>query len=119
MTAEEVFLLVQKDLGGVKNCKKLDSIDSPIEEGWYMVALMCSPVDYHFIRKDDNGWYNKSGSDPNFAGCYIPKEMVNSPVWYPVGVVDGEPCVLLLPIDEAYYRENGPIYFAVRIGWDE
>ena len=44
-----------------------------------MVAMKCGSTDYHFIRKDENGWYTKSGQN---QGIYIPDSIVLAPVWY-------------------------------------
>jgi len=117
MSAEEVFSLVQKDLGGEKNCIRVNSIDSSVPEGWYMVALMCSPKDFHFIRRDEIGWYDKRGSNPFVSGRYISSDMVDRTCWEGLMLLDEK----LVPDYHAaaYFRENGPIYFLIRMGWDE
>ena len=119
MSEAEVFKAVQKDLGGEKNCVPLDSINSPVKEGWYMVALMCGLTDYHFIRLDEHGWYNKSGKNPAVGGCYISQEMVDCQKWRGVGIKDGKLTVFAEPGDPYYESETGPFYFAIRIGWGE
>jgi hypothetical protein len=116
---EKTFAAVQRDLGGEANCKRLDSYSSQIEEGWYVVAMMCGKNDYHFIRQDEKGWYNKSGYDPSLGGCYIYETLVHANVWYAVGILNGEYTVLNWPGCPVYYNEEGPLYFAVRIGWDK
>jgi len=87
-SVEDTFLSLQRDLGGERNCIRLDSYDSPIEDGWYVVAMMCGETDFHFIRLDEKGWYNKSGFDSNVGGCYVPFSMVHTDIWYAVGIVD-------------------------------
>ena len=116
-STEETFRAVQEDLGGSKNCVRLESIDSPVEDGWYKVALMCGEYDYHFIRLDENGWFNKSGNDPNFRGCYKDEKYVNNTYWLPAGMVNGQ---VVFALNGLYYHDaNGPIFFAVREGWSE
>lgn len=118
-SVETTFSAVQEDLGGEHNCRRLDSFDSPVENGWYKVAMMCGETDYHFIRLDENGWYNKSGSDKSVGGCYIPESMVNATTWLGVGVVNGTAYIFNRLQDPIYNNANGPLYFAVRNGWDE
>ena len=113
---EKTFLAVQSDLGGEKNCIRLEHADSFIEEGWYRVAMMCGPTDYHFIRQTDWGWYNKSGHDSNFEGVLIDESLVMQDTWYPIGVRDG--IVMMFPFPY-YHCDDGPLFFAVRIGWDK
>ena len=115
-STESTFAAVQSDLGGEKNCKQLSSIDSPVDEGWYKVALMCGDTDYHFIRLTEDGWHNKSGAESWFPGCYVTENMVANNKWYPVGLIDGKPTVL--KNNTVYYNEDGPLYFEIRIGWD-
>ena len=119
-SVEDTFSAVQKDLGGEKNCKRLASLDSPIEDGWYVVAMMCGDSDYHFVRYIGNGlWYNKSGYDVRIGGCYLTTDVVNSNTWYAYGSIGGNVYRFDRPGDPVYHNDNGPLYFAVRIGWDE
>lgn len=81
--------------------------------------MMCGETDYYFIRLDEIGWFNKSGSDPLVGGCYIHESMVEATQWRAVDQVNGNTFIFDCPTDPVYYNENGPLYFAVRIGWDE
>ena len=77
---------------------------------------MCGDTDYHFIRLTEDGWYNKSGAESWFPGCYVTENMVANNKWYPVGLINGKPTVL--KNNTVYYDEDGPLYFEIRIGWD-
>ena len=119
-SVEDTFLAVQKDLGGERNCKRLASFDAPVEDGWYVVAMMCGNSDYHFIRYIGDGyWYNKSGSDPFVGGCYLSTDIVNSHTWHAYGSIGNKVYKFNRPYDPTYHNDNGPLYFAVRIGWDK
>ena len=116
-STKKTFAAVQSDLGGEINCKQLSSIDSPVDEGWYKVAMMCGNTDFHFIRLTEDGWFNKSGAESSFPGCYITEEMVERNTWYPVGLLNGRPTIL--KNNTKYYDADGPLYFQIRIGWDD
>lgn len=47
MSTADTFELVKADLGGDANVRKLESIDDPIEDDEYKVAMKCGPDDYH------------------------------------------------------------------------
>ena len=111
MSTADTFELVKADLGGDANVRKLESIDDPIEDDEYKVAMKCGPDDYHFIRLTDDGWYNKSGRT---EGLYVSQEIVESEVWYAM-YMDGNQAYTETRI--AYTDET--IYFAVKEDWDE
>ncbi len=103
------FEAVKKDLG-VDNVRELASIDAPIGDDEFKVAMKCGPIDYHFIRLDGDSWYNKSGTAP---GLYIDQKLVEADIWYAMWMQDGQ-AYMGLP----YYNYE-TIYFAVKVGWDE
>ena len=111
-STRETFEAVKKDLGGDHYVRELDSIDSPIADDEFRVAMKCGPTDYHFIRQlDDGTWYNKSGLT---TGLPIPEEyIVNGPfgngIWYGYSVEYG--------ISFPFYTDE-TIYFAIKKGWD-
>ena len=107
----KTFEAVKSDLGGDRYVRRLDSIDSPIGTDEFRVALKCGPMDYHFIRQDENGWYNKSGAG---AGLYVNESVVTSDVWYAMWAENGT--AYYSP--DVYYDDE-TIYFAVKIGWDK
>ena len=77
--------------------------------------MKCGSTDYHFIRKDENGWYTKSGQN---QGIYIPDSIVLAPVWYAMrpdeyGMLERLDYNKKFPI-----YEDETIYFAITIGWD-
>ena len=110
-STQQTFEAVKKDIGS-ENVRQLDSIDSPISENEYKVAMKCGPVDYHFIRLDNDGWFNKSGTT---AGAYIDQSIVEQDTWYPIVGINGDPLV----IKGSTYYDDETIYFAVKVGWDE
>ena len=107
----KTFEAVKKDLGGSKNVRKLKSVDSPLESGEFKVAMKCGPSDYHFIRLDDVGWYNKSGTMP---GLYVNQEVVTSDIWYGMWDNNGK-----VRVSRFTFYDDETIYFAVKVGWDE
>lgn len=109
-STRKTFEAVKRDLGK-NNVRELANINAPIENNEFKVALKCGPFDYHFIRQDSVGWYNKSGEMP---GLYIEQSLVECGKWYPMFMVDGIPFT-----DHRIYYDDETIYFAVRIGWDE
>ena len=112
-SVEDVYSCVVFDLG-YRNVRRLNSIDDPIGEDEYMVALRCGEMDYHFIRLDDSGWYNKSGP---LAGIYIDRSDVLQKTWYPITIKNGKKKVRDTGFGLSYY-EGATIYFAVKKGWD-
>ena len=110
--AESTFAKVINDVGE-DNIRRLLSVNDTIYNGEYMVALRCGPADYHFIRKTEKDWYNKSGT---FGGVYATEEYVTGEKWYAQGInpVTGE-----FVVDKTRYYENEIIYFAIKIGWDK
>lgn len=111
-STRKTFEAVQRDLGGRYYVRELSSIDAPIGEDEFRVAMKCGPDDYHFIRQlSDGTWYNKSGTG---TGLLIPVDYIlygpfGDGTWYGYSEEYG----LSYP---AYTYET--IYFAVRIGWD-
>ena len=106
----KTYEAVKKDLGGDKNVRKLDSIDSEVSNDEFRVAMKCGPMNYHFIRLDNGGRYNKSGTAP---GLFIDQRIVAGDIWYAMWMNNGK----------AYYSPNvyyddQTIYFAVKVGWD-
>ena len=107
----KTFEAVKKDLGGSKNVRKLDSINSPVGDDEFKLAMKCGPFDYHFIRLDDKGWYNKSGLAP---GLYIPQNLVAGDIWVPIWEYNGK-----IYYNTSTYYNYETIYFAVKVGWYE
>ena len=57
-----------------KNVRELKSINDPIGDDEFRVAIKCGLTDFHFIRQlDDGTWYNKTG---DAVGVPIPVEYV-------------------------------------------
>ena len=108
-SAETVFAAVQGDLGE-SNVTRLNSINDTIGADEYMVALRCGPQDYHFIRKDENGWFNKVGLDP---GYYIDESIFTKDIWRFGYIEEG-----FGYLEHTTYYEGEIIYFAVKVGWD-
>lgn len=98
-----------------KNIVRLDSIDSAIPEGYYMIASRtgCDDndgdgyisqfefADYHFMRLDNGIWSHKPGQQPIIV-CdpgYSPENAI-----WPIG-------------DTGYGYDSAIVYFAVRSGW--
>ncbi len=109
-STRKTFEAVKKDLG-VENVRELDSIDSPIMQDEFLVAIKCGPTDYHFIRLTSNGWYNKS--EGNYSGLYIDEEWVRNDTWMAMAIINGS-----VYVGEPYYTYE-TIYFAVKVGWDK
>lgn len=107
----KTYEAVKKDLGGDKNVRKLDSINAKVNADEFKVAMKCGPRDYHFIRLDSGGWYNKSGTAP---GLYIDQSIVAGKVWYAMWMTNGEKYYN----PNVYYNDE-TIYFAVKVGWDK
>ena len=103
------FERVVKDLGQ-ENVRELSSINDPIADNEFKVAMKCGALDYHFIRFNGDQWYNKSGTLP---GVYISQSDVEAEVWYPMYMVNGK-----LVKDTRYPYSYETIYFAVKVGWD-
>lgn len=117
-STEEVFQYVVNDLGP-NNIRRLDKIDSPIYANEYRVAMRCrqgSRPDYHFIRQDEKGWYNKSGET---QGIYLSTEEVNAKYWYPSYIDENGKKQVINQSDYDYmWYDDKIIYFAIKAGWD-
>ena len=109
-STRETFEAVKKDLGA-DNVRELSSINDPIGDDEFMVAMKCGPSDYHFIRLTENGWYNKSGTT---NGLYIDQAIVESSIWYAMWSNNGK-----AHIYPNVYYDDETIYFAVKVGWDK
>ncbi len=108
-TAEMVLEYVKKDLGE-ENVRGPLALTDPIGDDEYLVALKCNEIDYHFIRRDQLGWYNKPSK---YLGYYVPESFVDSELWLIKIYDEGE----IYRTTVAYYGTT--IYFAVKIGWDD
>ena len=110
-STRKTFDAVKKDLGE-ENVRELNSINDPIFDDEYRVALKCGPRDYHFIRQINTiEWYNKSGTKP---GVMVSADLVSANVWY----ARYENCGLLIT-DRTFYYYDETIYFAVKKGWSK
>ena len=110
-SVRETFEAVKRDLGS-GNVRELASINDPIGNDEYLVAMRVGSGDYHFIRFDGTGWYNKSGHE---FGVYIDADRVTADYWYVVTVgYDG-----IEHPDDPYITVYGGeiIYFAVKEDW--
>jgi hypothetical protein len=107
-STEKTFESVMKDLG-TGNVRRLTSINDEVYANEYKVAIKCGPNDYHFIRLDGAGWYNKSGLMP---GVHIDKSIVSAAVWYPIWMENG----VIYSTQQVYYDDK-TIYFAVKKDW--
>ena len=112
-STRKTFEAVKQDLG-IDNVRELTSIDDPIGEDEFKVAMKCGPTDYHFIRLDENGWYNKSGTT---IGLYIDQSMVSGDVWYAIWLNNGQAYIGDPRYGYPCYNDE-TIYFAVKIGRD-
>ena len=110
-STRKTFEAVKQDLG-IDNVRELTSIDDPIGEDEFKVAMKCGPTDYHFIRLDENGWYNKSGTT---IGLYVDQSMVSGDVWYAIWLNNGQAYIGDPRYGYPYYNDE-TIYFAVKIG---
>jgi len=113
-STRETFELVVRDLGK-ENIRELDSINSPIFEDEYMVALKCGPYDYHFIPFDGERWYDKPGRN---TGFYVDQSFIEAEIWYTWYMEEGTVKSADLKWGYLYYDDE-TIYFAVKVGWDE
>ncbi len=111
-STETTYSLLVK-LVGAENIRRLDSIDDPIAENEFKVALKCGPSDYHFIRLDDFAWFNKSGKA---HGLYVSQEIVVADTWYAMWVQDGV-AYKGDPKSGFPYYDDATIYFALKKGW--
>lgn len=109
-STRKTFEAVKKDLG-INNVRELSSIDDPIGDDEFKVAMKCGPNDYHFIRLTTNGWYNKSGWI--YGGLYISQDDVTQDFWPARAIINGK------YYEGAPYYTYETIYFAVKIGWDK
>ncbi len=112
-STRKTFNAVKKDLGE-SNVRELESIDAPIGDDEFRVAMRCGPTDYHFIRLDGDSWYNKSGTAP---GLYIDQSVVTADIWYAMWMDNGQAYVGN-PLYGLPYYNYETIYFAVKVGWD-
>ena len=110
-SVESVFAAVQADIGA-ENIRRLNSPNDPIFENEYMVALRCGPNDYHFIRRDSYGWFNKSGT--LLEGIYVSESYIAGEIWYCTGIEMGN-----LITNHLLYYDSEPIFFAVKKEWDD
>ena len=98
-----------RDIVGVGYYRPLDSIDSPIYDNEYRVAVKTSDRDYHFIRETEHGWYDKPG---DMAGRYVEPAYVDGVEWsYTKNIFDD--------LTETSCYNTDTKYFAITIGWDE
>ena len=109
-STRETFEAVKNDLGS-DNVRELSSINDPIGDDEFMVAMKCGPWDYHFIRLTENGWYNKSGTT---KGLYVDQTIVESDTWFAMWSNNGQ-----YYCDPSIYYDDETIYFAVKVGWDK
>lgn len=107
---ETLYREVKNDVGE-ENIRRLNSITDPIADDEYLVAMRTGPNDFHFIRKDSNGWYNKTGKK---EGMYVSKEYVLGETWYPRWMQNG----VIRESRETFYDDK-IIYAAIKIGWDK
>ena len=112
-STRKTFESVKKDLGS-NNVRELTSINDPVGDDEFKVALKCGPVDYHFIRLDGDKWYNKSGTAP---GLYIDQSVVAGDIWYAMWMNNGQAYIGDPRYGYPYYNDE-TIYFAVKVGWD-
>ena len=110
-SARVTFTGVKLDLGE-DNVRELNSIDDPIEDDEYKVALRCGPTDYHFIRLDGDQWYTKSGT---LQGLYIDQSIVTERYWFCIFAKNGVAYIGDPQYGFPYY-EDEIIYFAVKVG---
>ena len=103
--SDAVFEAVVRDLGA-ENVRELKSIDDPLEDDEYMVALKGGFYGCHFIRREGDIWYDKSGNTPI---TIVDQEYVLSDIWY----TDKKPGLLSSPY------EGHTIFIAIKIGWDK
>ena len=102
---------------GASNVRELSSINDSIGDDEFKVALKCGPMDYHFIRLDAGGWYNKSGTT---TGLYISQSVVEADVWYAMWSNSNGRAYMGNPAYGGYpYYGDETIYFAVKVGWDK
>ncbi len=106
-STRKTFKAVKNDLGA-DNVRELSSINDPIANDEFMVAMKCGPSDYHFIRLTENGWYNKSGIT---NGLYVDQAIVESSIWYAMWSNNGQSYYY----PNVYYDDE-TIYFAVKVG---
>jgi hypothetical protein len=104
----KTYEAVKDDLGQ-QNVRPLTSIDDAIGDDEFKVAIKCGPDDYHFIRLDGRGWYNKSGT---MQGLYIDKNLVAADIWYPLWLENG----MVASSGDLYYNDE-TIFFAVKKDW--
>ena len=76
-----------------------------------MVALKCGPTDFRFVRRTEQGWYNKSGLA---EGGYIPESIVKQDTWYAMYSKNGR-----LYCSDQYYYDGETYYLAVKKEWDK
>ncbi len=99
-------------MGGYENVRRLNTINDPIGEDEFMVAMKCGPTDYHFIRQlSDGSWYNKSGTT---IGTYATVDDVTGSTWHAIYMSNG---VRTYGKGNPVYNDE-TIYFAVKVGWD-
>ena len=111
-STRDTFNAVVNDLGGSAYIRELTSIDDPIADDEYRVAMKCGPTDYHFIRQlDDGTWYNKSGNDVGFivSSSYVATGLNGKGNWFYLFADNS--------IDYPVYTYE-TIYFAIKKGWD-
>ena len=81
---------------------------------------MCSKEDFHFIRLTDSGlWYSKTGAMEQYGGVMLANNEVNRNKWRTLVSVNGEYRYPPPQLGQLYSSSSGPLYFAIRIGWDE
>jgi len=112
-STQKTFEAVINDLGK-DNVRRLNSINDPIGDDEFMVALKCGPSDYHFIRLDGNHWYNKSGTAP---GLYIDQSLVVADTWFAIWMNNGQAYMGDPRYGYPYYDDE-TIFFAIKAGWD-
>lgn len=71
--------------------------------------MKCGSYDYHFIRLDNRGWYNKSGT---MCGLYIDQSVVTNDIWYAMFVQGNWAYVY-----KGVFYDDETIYFAVKKEW--
>ena len=110
-STSKTFEAVKKDVGS-KNVRKLSSANDSINDNENLVALKCGPMDYHFMVRVDNVWYNKPGTTPLISNESL--DIVTANKWMGRYLNNNG----VMQSDSNIYYDDETIFFAISKGWD-
>ena len=110
-STSKTYEAVKRDVGS-NNIRRLNSASDNINSDENLVALKCGPMDYHFMVRVDNVWYNKPGRTPLIVNESL--SIVTADKWVGRYVNNNGN----FHSNPSIYYDDETIYFAIKKEWD-